>query len=213
MSNNQFYPLTEEEENFSGNTLSLLFYYYSFLKRIIDNNRLVVAPEDLAKKLLRMLLNRDGELFLRYLEKNHAYTVNVAATQLGLSEKKIHSYTGVLVKTGYLCVAFSVRSGERGSPVNIYAINGEHDKYAKDAANLYSDLHATYKPEPLENYLMDYDYNMVAKEVIKHHLLEDGSASSYAVARILVKMNLDSDNHRNNVHRVLHMMGYKVTQG
>jgi len=214
MINDQVDPLLDEgDENVSlGNALNRILYYYSFFRRIINNNRVIVSSEDLSRTLLRMLLNRDGEQFLRYLDENKAYTVNVAATRLGLSEKKVHNYTGVLVKTGFLCIAFTVKSGYRGSPVNIYEINGEDDRYAKDAANLYHDLHATYKPEPLESYMLDYDYNQVAEEAIRH-LNREGCVGTWTLVNLLSAKKLYGDEPLIAVKRIVKAMGYTVVEG
>ena len=215
MSNDQFNPLTEgeEEPKSISETIRALFIYYYFFEKINNNNNKGIMWERFIKTCMKWVATSDGSKFLKYLYEREAYTIGVASYHTGVDQNKLYRYTvpllnmGIIMKNGKLGA-----KGERGSPTLIYALRDASQSRIDAAAQLYKDITSSHV-NSLDEYLKDYDYTKAAEEVIANHLLPDGSVSSYAITRILVRMNLDHDKHRDNVRRILQSMGYNIRQG
>ena len=215
MSNDQFSPLTGFDENeiksLGDSFKCFINYYYFFKKIIIDNNREIMG-ERFFTSLLKMISKEDGKRFLEYLADREAYTINVASYQLNIESNKLYQYTVAFMNMGVITKHGKLGAGERGSPTLLYALRDASQSRIDAAAQLYKDITSSHV-NSLDEYLKDYDYTKAAEEVIANHLLPDGSVSSYAITRILVRMNLDHDKHRDNVRHILQSMGYNIRQG
>jgi len=214
MSNDQFSPLIEgeEEPRSLGDVIKSYILYYNSFKTITIYNIQGISGERFIHTLMKLVSDPDGLKYLNYLQERRAYTVNVASYHLGLDVNKLYPYTKAFVNMGVLMKVGKLGKGERGFPTFIYALRDASQTSIDDAAQLYKDITSSHV-NSMDEYLIDYDYNLLAEELIRDHLISEDTIGSYSVAQALLRKKMKIEQHRDNMYRILQSMGYTIRQG
>jgi len=214
MVNDQFDSLPDlegdEPRSLGGALKSFILYYYYFEMILIYNIK-DIQGDRVFQTLMKLVSNHEGRKYLEYLRDREAYTVNVAAYQLGLDVNKLYRFTNKFVNMGVLVKTSKLSGGERGPSTFLYALRDAPQSRIDEAAQLYKDVTSSHVTS-MDEYLKDYDLQQVAEEAVKHPN-GDGCIGTWGVIKILSSRNMYSDDAYLSVKRLITARGYTVVEG
>ena len=203
-------PVEGDEPRSLGDALKSLLLYYYYFEIILIYNKEGMQGKQIIQSLMRLIMDEDGNKYLKYLQKREAYTVTVASQQIGVNLNKLYRITNNLLQMGLLLKCGKLSNRDRGPPAYIYALRDAPQSKIDEAAQLYKDVTSSHISS-LDEYLQDYDYMQVAEEIIAKHLTREGTVRAPVIAQVLGAHGMKGEAHRDNARRLIISMGYEVT--
>jgi len=210
----QFDPLPDmgkDEPHSLGNVMKSFLLYYYYFEMILIYNIENIQGERVFQTLIKLVSKPEGRKYLEYLRDREAYTVNVAASQLGLDVNKLYRFTNKFVNMGVLVKVSKLGAGERGPSTFLYALRDAPQSRIDEAAQLYKDVTSSHVTS-MDEYLQDYDYQQIAEEAVKH-LNSDGCVGTWTLVNLLAAKKLYGDDPLIAVKRIVNALGYTIMEG
>jgi len=215
VAHSQVDPLPDLEGNEPrslGDALKFLLLYYYYFEIILIYNKEGMQGKQIVQSLMKLIMDEDGNKYLKHLQEREAYTVTVASQQIGVNLNKLYRITNSLLQMGLLVKCGKLSSRDRGPPVYIYALRDAPPNKIDEAAQLYKDVTRSHV-NSLDEYLEDYDLQQVAEDALANHLDNEGRIGTWRLVKLLTNLKRYDEDTLIQVKRIIRGMGYTVVEG